>query len=159
MLSNPLLEKDRRTGLISKYSKTITQYKFDLMTLNLTTFQNIIYGHQQILIDLQEKLLKSCNESLKQAIENRQEAMKKRHEIYLKHKLVQYVQRLIRQRSDIVIRRTDKRKVFYIGKAVDFERKAEEYMLKTEAYEEIKNGRCPLADNLHAVQTLFDYLV
>ncbi|CAF4314397.1 unnamed protein product, partial [Adineta steineri] len=39
----------------------------------------------------------------------------------------------------IVIRRTDKSKVFYIGKAADFERKAEEYMLKTEAYEEIKN--------------------
>ncbi|CAF4347784.1 unnamed protein product, partial [Adineta steineri] len=74
------------------------------------------------------------------------------------YKIVQYVQRLVRQRSDIVIRRTDKSKVFYIGKAADFERKAEEYMLKTEAYEEIKNGRCPLADNLHAVQTLFDYL-
>ncbi|CAF3940428.1 unnamed protein product [Adineta steineri] len=87
MLSNPLLEKDRRAGLISRYSKTITQYKFDLMTLNLTTFQTIIYGHEQILIGLQEKLLKSCIESLKQAIENRQEAMKKRHEIYLKHKL------------------------------------------------------------------------
>ncbi|CAF1590743.1 unnamed protein product [Adineta steineri] len=55
------------------------------------------------------------------------------------YKIVQYVQRLIRQRSDIVIRRTDKRKVFYIGKAADFERKAEEYVLKTEAYEEIKN--------------------
>ncbi|CAF1385241.1 unnamed protein product [Adineta steineri] len=87
MLSNPLLEKDRRAGLISKYSKTITQYKFDLMTLNLNTFQNIIYGHQQILIGLEEELLKSCNEALKQAIENRQEAMKKRDEIYLKHKL------------------------------------------------------------------------
>ncbi|CAF3979804.1 unnamed protein product, partial [Adineta steineri] len=74
------------------------------------------------------------------------------------YKIVQYVQRIIRQRSDIVIRRTDKSKVFYIGKAADFERKAEQYMLKTEAYEEIKNGRCPLADNLHAVQTLFDYL-
>ncbi|CAF4389634.1 unnamed protein product, partial [Adineta steineri] len=32
-------------------------------------------------------------------------------------------------------------------------------MLKTEAYEEIKNDRCLLTDNLHAVQTLFDYLV
>ena len=32
-------------------------------------------------------------------------------------------------------------------------------MLKTEAYEEIKNGRCPLSDNLYAVQTLLDYLV
>jgi hypothetical protein len=88
MLSNPVLDKDKRAGLISNYSKTITQYKFDLMTLNLNTLQNIIRGHQQILIDLQEKLLKSnCNRSLKQAIENRQEAMRKRHEIYLKHKL------------------------------------------------------------------------
>ena len=90
ILSNPLLEKDRRASLISKYSKTITQYKFDLMTLNLNTFQNIIYGHQQILIGLQEELLKSCNQSLKQAIENRQEAMKKCHEIYLKHKLITF---------------------------------------------------------------------
>ena len=56
------------------------------------------------------------------------------------YKVVQSIQRLIR-------RRTDKNKVFYVGKAVDFERKAEEYMLKTEAYEEIRNGRCPLADN------------
>ena len=32
-------------------------------------------------------------------------------------------------------------------------------MLKTEAYEEISNGRCPLADNLRALQTLLDYLV
>ena len=46
-----------------------------------------------------------------------------------------------------------------MGKADDFERKAEEYMLKTEAYEEITNGLCPLADNFRAVQTLLDYLV
>jgi hypothetical protein len=75
------------------------------------------------------------------------------------YKLVQHIRRLIRQRPDIVIRRTDKSKVFYIGKAADFERKAEEYMLKTEAYEEITNSRCPLADNLHALQTLLNYLI
>jgi hypothetical protein len=32
-------------------------------------------------------------------------------------------------------------------------------MLKTETYEEISNGRCPLADNLHSLQTLLAYLV
>jgi len=58
-----------------------------------------------------------------------------------------------------VVRRTDKNKVFYIGKAADFKRKAEDYMLKTEAYEEITNGRCPLADNINAVKTLLNYLV
>lgn len=75
------------------------------------------------------------------------------------YKIVRHIQRLIYQRSDIVIRRTDKSKVFYIGKASDFERKSYEYMLKTEAYEEISNNRCPLADNLYAVQTLLDCLV
>ncbi|CAF2189948.1 unnamed protein product [Rotaria magnacalcarata] len=75
------------------------------------------------------------------------------------HKIVQSIQKLLVQRPDIVIRRTDKSKVFYIGKATDFVRKAKEYMLKTKAYEEITNGRCPLADNLHAVQTLLNYLV
>ncbi|KAF9761757.1 hypothetical protein NGRA_2406 [Nosema granulosis] len=73
-------------------------------------------------------------------------------------KTVRTIQRLLRQRPDIVIRRTDKSKVFYIGKADDFARKAEEYMVKTQAYEEITTGRCPLAENLHAVQTLLEYL-
>ncbi|CAM4845187.1 unnamed protein product, partial [Rotaria magnacalcarata] len=44
-------------------------------------------------------------------------------------------------------------------KAIDFERKAEEYMLKTEAYQEITNGRSPLSDILCAVQTSLENLV
>ena len=75
------------------------------------------------------------------------------------YKIVRSIQRLLRQRPDIVIRRTDKSKVFYIGKTDDFERKAQDYMLKTQAYEEITNGHCPLADNLRAVQALLDYLL
>ena len=51
------------------------------------------------------------------------------------HRLVQSIQCLLRRRSDIVIRRTDKSKVFYIGKATDFVHKTQEYMLKTQAYE------------------------
>ncbi|CAF4710848.1 unnamed protein product [Rotaria sp. Silwood2] len=71
MLSNQVLDKDRRACLVSNYSKTITQYKFDLMTLNLDTLQNVIRGHQQILNDLQQKLLQYCHELMIQAIENR----------------------------------------------------------------------------------------
>ncbi|CAF4808259.1 unnamed protein product, partial [Rotaria sp. Silwood2] len=74
------------------------------------------------------------------------------------YKVVKNIQHILHQRSDILIRRTDKSKVFYIGKATDFGRKAEEFMLKTEAYQEITSGRCPLAYNLHVVQTLLDYL-
>ena len=88
LLSNPILNKDRRASLISTCSKTITQYKFDLMTINLETIANIKHGHQETLVDLQMKLNQSnWNESMKKTIENRQQAMKERHEIYLKHKL------------------------------------------------------------------------
>ncbi|CAF4277035.1 unnamed protein product, partial [Rotaria sordida] len=87
MLSNQVLDKDRRANLVSNYSKTITQYKFDLMTLNLDTIQNIIRGHQQLLMDLQNKLASCCSELLIQAIEKRRQAMEKRHELYLKYKL------------------------------------------------------------------------
>ena len=52
MLSNQVLDKDRRVSLMSNYSKTITQYKYDLMTLNLDTIQSIVRGHREILNNL-----------------------------------------------------------------------------------------------------------
>ncbi|CAF1153797.1 unnamed protein product [Rotaria sordida] len=205
LLENPALNKDRRASLISDSSKTITQYKFDLMTINLDTLQNIRHGHQQVLVDLHTKLSRSIwSDLLKRAIENRQQAIvlgcqqsfgvffknfifvfslqkgkyafstleQTLRDLYSKplsrkllrraqyeYKTIRSIQRLMSKRPDIVIRRTDKSKVFYIGKLDDFERKAQEYMLKTQAYEEITDGRCPLADNLRAVQTLLDYLV
>ena len=55
-LSHEALDKDRRAGLISNYSKTITQYKFDLMVIHLDTIQSIIRSHQQSMNDLQLKL-------------------------------------------------------------------------------------------------------
>ena len=75
------------------------------------------------------------------------------------YQIVRSIQNLLKQRPDIIIRRTDKSKVFYIGKRDDFERKSREYMEETEAYEQIIDQRCPLADNLRAVQTLLDFLV
>ncbi|CAF3969226.1 unnamed protein product [Rotaria sordida] len=87
MLSNSVLDKDRRAGLISNYSKTITQYKFDLISLNLNTMENIRRGHQQLLIDFEEKILQTCPNSLRQAIKQRRETMNYRHEKFLEHKL------------------------------------------------------------------------
>ena len=88
LLANPILNKDRRASLISSCSKTITKYKFDLVTINLDTIQNIRRGHEQLLIDLKDKLSHSdCIETIKQAIEHRQKAMQERHEVNLKHKL------------------------------------------------------------------------
>ncbi|CAF3175900.1 unnamed protein product, partial [Rotaria sp. Silwood2] len=69
MLSSSVLNKDRRAGLTSSYSKIITRYKFDLMSLNMNTLENIERGHQQLLIDFKKKILQACNYPLRQAIE------------------------------------------------------------------------------------------
>ncbi|CAF1481956.1 unnamed protein product [Didymodactylos carnosus] len=55
MLQNSALNKDRRAGLISYYSKTITQYKVNLMSLNLNTPEQVRRDHLQTLINLEEK--------------------------------------------------------------------------------------------------------
>ena len=66
---------------------------------------------------------------------------------------------LLCKRPDIVIRPPDKRKGFYLGNTADFERKAIKYMTDTEAYQELTSGRCPLADNYHAVRSLLQELL
>ncbi|CAF1392573.1 unnamed protein product [Didymodactylos carnosus] len=88
LLANPMLNKDRRVSGISNCSKTILQYEFDLMTINLDTMQNIRHGHEELRLDLQNKLSQSnWTELIKQSIENRRQAMIERLETYLKHKL------------------------------------------------------------------------
>ena len=51
----------------------------------------------------------------------------------------------------VVLRRTDKSKVFHLGSTEDYQKKAIIYMQKTCVYKEVKNGRCPLAENLSAL--------
>ncbi|CAF1416219.1 unnamed protein product [Adineta ricciae] len=87
MLNNAALDKDQRAGLISRYSKTIIQYKFDLIALNLDTLENIRRGHEQSISDLEEKLGQVCPPLLRQAIADRQQTMIKRHQKLLEHKL------------------------------------------------------------------------
>ncbi|CAF3722259.1 unnamed protein product [Rotaria sordida] len=206
-------DEDQRASLISTCSKTITQYKFDLMSLNLDIIENIKRGHQQQLLLLQDKLIQSnCNETLKQAIINRQEAMRARHEIRRRRRSNIFIYKTTTASSSFIevdlkltpaqmsmfingfkyiipcqnslkghrIPIADERakqaftalqRIFYefqsqklskrLEKRAQREYKivrTEEYMLKTEAYKEITNGRCPLADNLHSVNTLLDYL-
>jgi hypothetical protein len=74
-------------------------------------------------------------------------------------KLVRSFQRLLRQRPDVMGCQVDKTKMLYFGNAADMARKAHDYMTQTNAYEEIADGRCPLADNLRAVHTLVDDIV
>ena len=87
MLFNSVLDKDRRAGLVSNYSKTITQYKFNLMSLDLNTMETIRRGHRELLVNLQGKIAQSCNDTLQQAIRDRQQTMEQRHSRYFDHKL------------------------------------------------------------------------
>ena len=63
------------------------------------------------------------------------------------------------QQSNIIVRPTDKSKVFYFTSKNDLEQKAHDYMTQTNAYEEIIIWRCPLADDLQTVTTLLDLLL
>ncbi|CAF1500145.1 unnamed protein product, partial [Adineta steineri] len=62
-------------------------------------------------------------------------------------------------RQQIILRRTDKSKVFHLGSYDDYEQKASNYMIKTCAYEEVIDGKCPLSDNLSSVMDLLDKLL
>jgi predicted nucleic acid-binding protein len=75
------------------------------------------------------------------------------------YKIVKGLQQFLHTRPDIIVRPIDKGKGVYIGTTAIIESKIQAYMDKTEAYKEINNGHCLLADNLHAVQAVLDYLV
>ena len=94
LLSDPNLNKDRRAVLASQLSKMITQYKFDLVALNIATLEDGARAHAQVAIDAKNQLLlldgdppPSSIQELIQMIELRQENMKQRAEELLKHQL------------------------------------------------------------------------
>ena len=87
-LADPMIDKDRRASLGSACSKLVTQYKFDMMCLNLQIIQAIRRGHQTLLSALLKELSESqWPESVKQQIIDRQNKMVERHELYLAHRL------------------------------------------------------------------------
>jgi hypothetical protein len=61
--------------------------------------------------------------------------------------------------NKITLRKTDKSKIVHLGSNDDYQRKAIIYMNKTCAYEQVKNGKCPLADNLSLFIGLLDKLL
>ena len=124
-----------------------------------TIVKSCLRDHHIFVTDARAKQAFSTLERLIRDVYSRPLPRKLLRRAQQEYKIVRSVQRLLRQRTDVIIRRTDKSKVFYIGKLDDFERKAQEYMMKTQAYEEMTSGRCPLADNLRAVQGLLAYLM
>ena len=77
-----MINNDHRASLASSCSKLVTQYKFDLLSLDLQTIQNIRRSHQRVLLELLEKLARcDWDGSMKEAIVVRQDAMVKRYEL------------------------------------------------------------------------------
>ena len=95
MLYRAGLDKDRRATLASHCSKTITQYKFDLMALTIAAAEDTARAHTQAILDAKKELLslvegdpsQSFTQELLEAIEARQENMKKRALELLNHQL------------------------------------------------------------------------
>ena len=124
-----------------------------------TTIQNCLCDHG-ILISNQSirESFQKLQTSLHQFKSNKVATFQQKRAQY-EYSIVRSIQHLLRHRSDIMIRRTDKSKVFYIGKATDFIQKAADYMSKTEAYQEITSGRCPFFSIFNTVQHLLRHLI
>jgi hypothetical protein len=125
-----------------------------------TIIKNCLWDHRISPVDERAKQAFQALKDILYKFQTKQLPRKLQLRAQREHKIVQTIQSLLRrQRSDIIICRTDKSKVFYIGKRNDFLCKTQEYMLKTQAYQEITNGQCPLAFIYNAVQSLLEWLV
>jgi hypothetical protein len=96
-LSRPLLDKDRCAILVSRCSKAITQYKFDLMTLTIATAEDTARANTKLASDVKNGLLLRDGDqpqpstlSLIEAMEARAGNMEKRAAQMLKYKLMSF---------------------------------------------------------------------
>ncbi|CAF3954955.1 unnamed protein product [Rotaria sp. Silwood1] len=97
MLSRSILNNDLRASMTSRCSKTITQYKFDVMAMTVAISQDTTRGHTQLADDTKNKLrlldddkIRSSTELLINAMETRAENIKKRAQELLQHKLMSF---------------------------------------------------------------------
>lgn len=125
-----------------------------------TIIKNCLWDHRISTVDERAKQAFQALKDILYKFQSKQLPRKLQMRAQREYKIVQTIQSLLRrQQSDIIICRTDKSKVFYIGKRNDFLCKTQEYMLKTQAYAEITTGQCPLAIIYNAVQTLLEWFV
>lgn len=74
------------------------------------------------------------------------------------HKLIIKIRQYLHRNPQVILRRTDKSKVFHLGDASDYQRKVLQYMHETEAYEELTSGISPLSENLEQVKSSLNRL-
>ncbi|CAF1255098.1 unnamed protein product [Rotaria sordida] len=71
------------------------------------------------------------------------------------HRMIKSIQRQLKK-SNVVLRITDKSKVFHLGCVYDYHQKALQYMHETNAYREITSGINPCQNHVQTVLALID---
>jgi len=124
-----------------------------------TTIKNCLEDHAEIASKPEYKEAFPALKEMLYQLQSEKLPYKLARRARREHALVKSIQRHLYKRLDIICRATDKSNVFYEGNAIDFARKATEYMFKTEAYRELPSDHCPLADNLNSVRNLLHDLL
>ena len=143
----------------SRFSRqSIDQIVTEQYTALCSTIQSCLDDHQVIARSPHERDALPALKRLLQAIQTKKLSYKRYIRARRERAVLKSLMALLHSRPDVIVRRTDKSKVFYVGNAETFARKAMQYMIDTEAYEEIPNNQCPLTENLRLVTTLLNSL-
>ncbi|CAF1448082.1 unnamed protein product, partial [Adineta steineri] len=96
MLKQPAINQDKRAALSFRRLKTIAQFKYDMMVLTISTAEETIRSHTNIIANEKKKLIESANGQipipkslieLMNAIAARQSNMVQRSQLILQQKL------------------------------------------------------------------------
>ena len=143
----------------SRFSRqSIDQIVAEQYTTLRSTIQGCLDDHRVIVRTPQEREAFPALKRLLHGLQSKQLSYKRRIRARSERAVLKSLMALLQSRPDVIVRRTDKSKVFYVGNAQTFTRKAMQYMIDTEAYEEIPNNQCPLNENLRLVTTLLSSL-
>lgn len=135
--------------------------------------EDIVKQEWEIIIDsfkngLSDNCVSASDQRAKEFFNAIEHLLRRLYTTPLSHKLfhrAQYEHRLVKSiqsqlsKSKVVLRRTDKSKVFHLGHIDDYRRKALKYMQTTNAYKELPNGINPAVDHLRTVLALIDPLL
>ena len=139
--------------------QSIDQVVTEQYTALCSTIQGCLDDHQVIARSPHERDAFPALKRLLHAIQSKKLSYKRHIRARRERAVLKGLISLLRSRPDVIVRRTDKSKVFYVGNAKTFARKAMQYMVDTEAYEEIPKNECPLTENLRLVTTLLNSLL
>ena len=96
MLKQPVFNEDKRAELSYRRSKTIAQFKYDMILLEITTAEEAVRSHTNIIAEQKKKFIDSANGQvplpksliqLNNTLTARQTNLTQRNQIILKQKL------------------------------------------------------------------------